>query len=204
LVVEERGGAHRKASLWWRGSEAGKRQWQAGVGVTGGVRAVGEDVLGGAVIGVGSRRLEDGWNGLSVVAQFDRRGTAVVEQRSSRGRRQGGRRSSRCRCGAWGVDGEFRGGPGWRFAVAQRWWHNGTVAAKGRRRKKAAHGEGCSFYSRRRRLANGGVRLWAARAAAKPLAAEQWWSRSEHGWHGQHRCSDRVADVWGPCGFVFS
>jgi hypothetical protein len=55
LVVGERGGAHQKASLWWRGSAAGKRRWQARVGVTGGVRAVGEEILGGAVLGVGSR-----------------------------------------------------------------------------------------------------------------------------------------------------
>jgi hypothetical protein len=36
-------------------SAAEKRRWQARVGVTGGVRAVEEEVLGGAVLGVGSR-----------------------------------------------------------------------------------------------------------------------------------------------------
>jgi hypothetical protein len=50
---------------WRRGSPLGgsrrrsrsavERRWrQAGVGVTGGVRAVGEDVLGGTVLAVGS------------------------------------------------------------------------------------------------------------------------------------------------------
>jgi hypothetical protein len=42
---------------------------QAGVGVTGGVRAVGEGVLGGAMLGVGSRWSERGWSRLSAVAQ---------------------------------------------------------------------------------------------------------------------------------------
>jgi hypothetical protein len=42
---------------------------QAGVGVTGGVRAVGEGVLNGAMLGVGSRRSERGWRGLSAAAQ---------------------------------------------------------------------------------------------------------------------------------------
>jgi hypothetical protein len=42
---------------------------QAGVGVTGGVRAVGDDVLGGVMLGVGSRLLERGWSRLFVVAQ---------------------------------------------------------------------------------------------------------------------------------------
>jgi hypothetical protein len=81
------GGAHRKASLWWRGSTTGKRRQQAEVGVTGKVSAVEEDVLSGMVLGVGSRRSEDGWSGLSAMAQFGRRGTAVVERRSSRMRR---------------------------------------------------------------------------------------------------------------------
>jgi hypothetical protein len=60
------------------------------------------------------------------------------------------------------------------------------VVAKGRRRKSATYGEGCSFYSRWRRLANGGARLWVARAVAvvKPWAAEWRQPRSECGWHG--------------------
>jgi hypothetical protein len=40
LVAKERGGSHQMASLRWRGSAAGKGWRQAGVGVTGGVRAV--------------------------------------------------------------------------------------------------------------------------------------------------------------------
>jgi hypothetical protein len=36
-------------------SAVGKKRRQAGVGVIGGVREVGEEVLGGAVLGVGSR-----------------------------------------------------------------------------------------------------------------------------------------------------
>jgi hypothetical protein len=59
-VAEERGGAHRKASLWRRGSAAGYERRQAGVGVTGGVQVVGEEVLGGAVLEVGSRQSEEG------------------------------------------------------------------------------------------------------------------------------------------------
>jgi hypothetical protein len=39
---------------------AGKRRQQAEVGVTGGVRAVREEVLGGVVLGVGSRWSEEG------------------------------------------------------------------------------------------------------------------------------------------------
>jgi hypothetical protein len=42
---------------------------QAEVGVTGRVRAVGEGVFGGAMLGVGSRRSERGWSGLPTVAQ---------------------------------------------------------------------------------------------------------------------------------------
>jgi hypothetical protein len=60
LVAEKRGGAHQKASLRRRGSAAGKGRRQAGVGVSGGVRAVGEEVLDGVVLGVGSRRSEEG------------------------------------------------------------------------------------------------------------------------------------------------
>jgi hypothetical protein len=71
------------------------------------------------VLRVGSRLLEEGWSGLSTVARFGRRGTAVVEQRSSRGRRQGGRGSSRHQCRALGGDGEFRGGLGRCFEAAQ-------------------------------------------------------------------------------------
>jgi hypothetical protein len=78
------------------------------------------------------------------------------------------------------------------------------VAVKGRRRKRAAHGEGCSFYSRQRRLANGDARLWAARATVKPWVAKRRRPWSERGRHGRRRCSDRVADEWCPHGFAFS
>jgi hypothetical protein len=56
----------------------------------------------------------------STAAQTERRGATVVEQRSSRGRRQGGRGSSRRRCEAWDADRVFREGPEWRSAMAQR------------------------------------------------------------------------------------
>jgi hypothetical protein len=60
IVAEERGGAHRKASLWRRGPAAGKGRRQARVGVTSGVRVVGEELVGGSVLGVGSRWSEEG------------------------------------------------------------------------------------------------------------------------------------------------
>jgi hypothetical protein len=113
LAAEESGGAHRKSSLRWRGTAAGKRRRQAWVGVTGGVRAIREDVLDGMVLGVGSRRSEEGWSRLSTVAWFGQRRTTVVEWSNSRGRQQGGQGSSQCRCGAQGDDEEFRGGLGW-------------------------------------------------------------------------------------------
>jgi hypothetical protein len=75
-------------------SVAEKRRWQARVGVTGGIRAVGEEVLGGAVLGVGSRRLEVGWSGLSAVARVGRRGTAAVVRTQGRRRQLAGRRGS--------------------------------------------------------------------------------------------------------------
>jgi hypothetical protein len=139
LAAEERGGAHRKASLCRRGSTIGKRLRQARVGVTGGVRAVREDELGGAVLGVGSRRSKDGWSGLSAVSRIGRRGTAVVERRSRRGRQQGGRERSQHRCGAQGSDGEFRGGPGMAFhngSMMMAWRHSGGNGGGG---KRAAH-----------------------------------------------------------------
>jgi hypothetical protein len=57
-VAEERGGAHQKASLRQKGSMAREGPWHAGVGVTDGVRAVGEGVLATQCLGWGrdSRR----------------------------------------------------------------------------------------------------------------------------------------------------
>jgi hypothetical protein len=57
--------------------------------------------------------------GGSTAAQIGRRGAMVVEQRSSRGHRQGGRGSSQRRCEAWGGVREFGGGPRRRFTVTQ-------------------------------------------------------------------------------------
>jgi hypothetical protein len=55
-----------------------------------------------------------------VVVKYSGGGCAPVSGwRSSRGCRLGGRGSSRCWCGARGGVGEFRGGPGQRFTVAQ-------------------------------------------------------------------------------------
>jgi hypothetical protein len=84
----------------------GKRWLQAGVGFTGGVRAVGEEVLSGVVLGVGSRWSEEGWSMLSMVAQVGRRGTAVVVQTWRRRRRLVGRRGSRRRWGPLGGENE--------------------------------------------------------------------------------------------------
>jgi hypothetical protein len=118
--VTDQFGSRREGRISPEGfSAAGKRRWQARVGVTDGVRAVGEDVLDGAVLGVGSRPLEEDWSRLSTVARFGPRGTMVVEWRSSRGRRQVGHGSSRRRCRARGSDGEFGGGPRQRLVVAQ-------------------------------------------------------------------------------------
>jgi hypothetical protein len=64
----EGGGGHRKACPRRRGSAAGEGRRQAGVGVTGGVRAVREEVLSATMLGVGSRWSERGQNGLSAVA----------------------------------------------------------------------------------------------------------------------------------------
>jgi hypothetical protein len=90
-MAKERGGAHQKASLRWRGPAAGKRWRQAGVGVTGGVRAVGKEVLSGTVLGVGSRLSKKGWSGLSTVTWVGRRGTTtVIRTRGRRHRLAGG------------------------------------------------------------------------------------------------------------------
>jgi hypothetical protein len=69
---------------------AGKRRRQARVGVTGVVRAVGEEVIGDAVLGVGSRRSEEGWSGLSAVARVGQRGTTAVVQTRGRQRQLAG------------------------------------------------------------------------------------------------------------------
>jgi hypothetical protein len=44
---------------------------------------VGEGVLGGAVLGVGSRRSETGWSGLSMTAQRQQERRCLVQCRSS-------------------------------------------------------------------------------------------------------------------------
>jgi hypothetical protein len=137
-----------------RSRSAVEKRWrQAGVGVTGGVRAVGEDVLGGTVLAVGSRRSEEGWSGLSMVARFGHQGIVAVKRRSSRGHRQGGPGSSRRRCGAQGGDRKFGGGPGRCFTTAQQWRHDGAVAAIG------GGGKGCST--------GGGLLLKAARGGGR-------------------------------------
>jgi hypothetical protein len=48
------------------------------VGVIGGERVVGEEVLGGTMLGVESRQSKEGWSGLSPVARVGRSGMAVV------------------------------------------------------------------------------------------------------------------------------
>jgi hypothetical protein len=64
LVAAERGGGSSEGL-----STAGEGRRQAGVGVTGGVRAVREEVLSATMLGVGSRWSERGRSGLSAVAQ---------------------------------------------------------------------------------------------------------------------------------------
>jgi hypothetical protein len=75
--------------------------------------------------------------------------------------------------------------------AAQQRRHDGTVAAKGRRRKRAAH-RGCAPFIDGEGESGAAARLWAAR-----------WQRQSHG-HGWRRCSDRETDGWAPRGFVFS
>jgi hypothetical protein len=58
----------------WRGSTARKRRRQAGVGVTGWVRAFGEEILSGAVLVVWSTQPKRGWSRLSVTAHVERGG----------------------------------------------------------------------------------------------------------------------------------
>jgi hypothetical protein len=94
--------------------------------------------------------------------------TQVSGRRSGQGCWQGGRGSSQRRCGARGGVGEFRGGPGRRFAVTQRWqarWCSGDEGAE--EEKGSLHG-GCSFYSRWRRLAKAVRAVGGAVVAVKP------------------------------------
>jgi hypothetical protein len=69
----------RKACPQWRGLAMGKRRRQAIVGVTGWVRAVGEEILGGVVFGVWLTQSKRGWSGLSAVACVERGGAAAAE-----------------------------------------------------------------------------------------------------------------------------
>jgi hypothetical protein len=71
--------------MQWRGSAAGKIRRQARVGVTDWVGAVGEEILGGVVLGVWSTQLKRGWSGLSTVARNERGGAAVRGRRGCRG-----------------------------------------------------------------------------------------------------------------------
>jgi hypothetical protein len=77
--------------------------------------------------------------------------------------------------------------------AALRWWHDGAVAAKGRRRKKGCSPGECAPFVDGEGESGAAMRLWAAR----------WWRRpwSERGRHGRLRCSNRVAEERGPRGF---
>jgi hypothetical protein len=66
-------------------------------------------VTRGTDLGSSGRKGLTGAGG-SMVAQTEQQGATVVEQRSSRGRWQGGRGCSRHRCGVWGADVVFREG----------------------------------------------------------------------------------------------
>jgi hypothetical protein len=75
----------REACPQWRVSTVGKRRRHAGVGVTGWVRAVGEEILGGAVLGVWSIRPRRGWSELSTAVRIERGGAVVRGRRGCRG-----------------------------------------------------------------------------------------------------------------------
>jgi hypothetical protein len=65
----ERRGITRDACPRWRGSAVGEEGQQVRVGVAGGVRMVGEEVLGGTKLEVGSRGSQGSRRDLSIVAQ---------------------------------------------------------------------------------------------------------------------------------------
>jgi hypothetical protein len=151
-VAKERGGAHQKASLWWRGSAAGKRRRQARVGDT----ARGLSGRGGCT------RRRGAWGGVKTVRgwleqavrggsiQSERNGGGgAEEQPRARGKEVVG--SSRRQCRARGGDEEFGGGPEWRFTVAQQRQHDGAVAATGGGGKGQLTGRGAPFKGRTRR-----------------------------------------------------
>jgi hypothetical protein len=159
------------------------RQNPAGRRLVGGGGVAGEQA-GRVADRFGSRR-EGGLTGAggSTAAQTERQGATVVEQRSSRGRQQGGRGSSRRRCSVR----SFGGGPGRRFMMAQRWQAQRHSGGNRRRwRKGLLHGERCSFYSSQRRLPNGSVSYsWGGRAVAVAVQMQLAWA----------------APLFGPCGW---
>jgi hypothetical protein len=130
--------------------------------------------------------------GRSTVAQTEWRGATVVARRGSRGHRQGGRGSSRCRCG-----GSERGqsdGPRW----LNDGQHGGTVAAEEEERGCSTGGGvvgGAPFIATRG--------SWQWRRELRPGAAMKLWvwqSGCRYGpkaaGAGKRRCSDRAADEW--------
>jgi hypothetical protein len=103
--------------------------------------------------------------GGSTAVQIERWGATVVEQRSSRGHRQGGRGSSRRQCRARAVSGSSEGDRG----DGSRWLKDGSMTAQWRRRggggKRVVQG-GCSFYSRWKRERHGG--------GGEPVSTAKW------------------------------
>jgi hypothetical protein len=100
--------------------------------------------------------------GGSTAVQTERRGATVVEQRSTRGRRQGGRGRSRRRCGArGGVRGVRRGTEvavcGGSTTAAQR-----RSGGEGAEEEKSCSSGGARFIAVRGE-SGAAVRLWAAR-----------------------------------------
>jgi hypothetical protein len=136
--------------------------------------------------------------GGSTAAQIGRRGAMVVEQRSSRGHRQGGRGSSQRRCGAWGGVREFGGGSRRRFTVTQRRRSLGEGAEeeKGLFRGRRAFIAGGGGWQRRRELR---VERWRSRGHGKAAAAAVEMSSA---WSGGRR-PDRETDEWASRGFEF-
>jgi hypothetical protein len=144
----------------WRGPTVGKRRRQAGVGVTGWVRAIGEEILGGAVLGVWSTWPKRGWSGLSVVARVEQGGVAVRGWRCCWGWSWKGHRGALARGGARGGDGRVEGG--------QRRWHLvDWGAAVG-----TARGEAEVGHERRKRMKRG-----SSLAGHSPYSSTRRWLR---------------------------
>jgi hypothetical protein len=171
----------------WRGSAAGKRHRQAGVGVTGWVRAVGEELLDGVVLEVWLTQPKRGWSGLSTAARVARGGAAVRAQRVCRGWSWKGCRGASVRDGARGGVCRVEGGPG----CGSRRRHSARRSREGRERRKS-------------------TKRGSKSAGRSPYCCTRWWLRRRKRWvvrwrprccgrgQGGGRCLKRSA--WSGCG----